>query len=452
MQGRRPSTGSSLSLLRDGVASILALLAAIVLLGSIAPGAGADALDSSLPLQTSYRDEVMADGPAAYWRLGEASGTVALDELGASNGSYAGGVALGQPGALADGSTGAAFDGVNGRMVVPSSSVLNATAAVTVEMWARRTKSAAYQVLVGKPGNGQSKFENYAIWFNTSNRLQAYFGNGTTYVTVTSGVLNTAWHQIVATYDNATARVYVDGALVASATSTVALTPNTLPLNLGRTNDGQYYFGGALDEVAVYQKALSASRIQAHYLKALVDSTAPTVTLTQPAGGSSTNAPWYAGVAGTTAGDSTTVTVRVYAGSAATGTPVQTLGATRQSDGSYSVTGPAPADGVYTAQAEQSDSSGNVGRSASTTFTVDTTAPTASIASGPQGTVASTSATFGLAADDASATFQCSLDGGAFAACASPKSYTGLADGGHTFSVRAVDAAGNVGSAASATW
>jgi hypothetical protein len=49
-------------------------------------------------------------------------------------------------------------------------------------------------------------------------------------------------------------------------------------------------------------------------------------------------------------------------------------------------------------------------------------------------------------------TFHCRFDGGAFSACASPKTYTGLSNGSHSFAVRATDAAGNTGAAATRSW
>ena len=60
--------------------------------------------------------------------------------------------------------------------------------------------------------------------------------------------------------------------------------------------------------------------------------------------------------------------------------------------------------------------------------------------------------TFTFASQDGDR-FECSLDGGAWQACASPVTYGGLANGTHTFAVRAVDAAGNVdGTPATRAW
>ena len=87
------------------------------------------------------------------------------------------------------------------------------------------------------------------------------------------------------------------------------------------------------------------------------------MTLVQPADGSSTSAaqPTFLGSAGTAQGDSSLVTTRIYAGAAATGTPVQTLTAT-QAVGAWSVASGSPlAAGTYTARAEQPDTAGNVG-------------------------------------------------------------------------------------------
>jgi hypothetical protein len=83
----------------------------------------------------------------------------------------------------------------------------------------------------------------------------------------------------------------------------------------------------------------------------------------------------------------------------------------------------------------------------------DTTPPETTIDSGPSGQVEATTASFTFSADEAGATFDCRLDTGSFSDCASPKTYSGLALGEHTFSVRAVDSAGNVDpTPATRTW
>ena len=83
----------------------------------------------------------------------------------------------------------------------------------------------------------------------------------------------------------------------------------------------------------------------------------------------------------------------------------------------------------------------------------DTTPPNTTIDSGPSGTVNTRDATFTFSSTEPNSAFECSFDGAAFSACASPKQYTGLANGSHTFQVRAIDAASNTDpTPASRTW
>lgn len=105
------------------------------------------------------------------------------------------------------------------------------------------------------------------------------------------------------------------------------------------------------------------------------------------------------------------------------------------------------AEGSHTFEVRATDAAGNVG-SASTTWTVDLTAPGVGFNTAPPAATPLTSAAFAFSVDDATATVECRIDGGSFAPCASPLSFTGLAEGSHTVTVRATDAAGNVGTAA----
>jgi hypothetical protein len=111
------------------------------------------------------------------------------------------------------------------------------------------------------------------------------------------------------------------------------------------------------------------------------------------------------------------------------------------------------ADGPHTFSVSATDAAGNT-NSASRTWTVDTTAPDAAIAGTPAegATVTATTAEFSLSATGGAVSFECSLDGGAFAACVDPATYSLLGEGPHSFEARAIDLAGNTGPAATWSW
>jgi hypothetical protein len=112
------------------------------------------------------------------------------------------------------------------------------------------------------------------------------------------------------------------------------------------------------------------------------------------------------------------------------------------------------AAGTHTFKVKAVDKAGNADATpASYSWTTDLTPPNTTITGKPANPTDSTTATFMFTSNEVGSTFSCSRDGGAFTACTTPKSYTGLAAGTHTFKVRAIDKAGNFDSTpASYSW
>ena len=118
-----------------------------------------------------------------------------------------------------------------------------------------------------------------------------------------------------------------------------------------------------LDDLRVLRRTPGAC---ARGIFASQDMDAPAVSLTSPADGATTSAsPSFGGVAGTASGDDANVQLRIFAG----GAQLQSLSAP-VSSGSWGVTAGFLPPGTYTAQAEQVDAAGNIGQSATRSFTV----------------------------------------------------------------------------------
>lgn len=115
-------------------------------------------------------------------------------------------------------------------------------------------------------------------------------------------------------------------------------------------------------------------------------------------------------------------------------------------------------DGTRLFRVRAIDAAGNVDPTpASYTWVIDTVAPDTSILTHPTDPSSSADASFTFTGSGLFGTpalsFECKLDAAAFSACSSPQNYTMLADGSHTFQVRAVDLAGNIDpTPASFTW
>jgi hypothetical protein len=114
-------------------------------------------------------------------------------------------------------------------------------------------------------------------------------------------------------------------------------------------------------------------------------------------------------------------------------------------------------DGLHTITAKGYDHAGNVSEASVSVvfdnYPADTTPLETTITAGPSGTTTATDASFSFSSSESGSNFECRLDGGGWASCSSPKSYSGLAAGTHTFEVRAMDQAENVDATpASRSW
>jgi hypothetical protein len=109
-------------------------------------------------------------------------------------------------------------------------------------------------------------------------------------------------------------------------------------------------------------------------------------------------------------------------------------------------------EGPHIFYAYATDTLGFDGNPTQYPWTIDTTNPIASITAKPTTPTGSTTASFSFTSNEGGSTFLCARDSVTYVACASPKVYSGLPSGSHTFHVKAKDPAGNLSSATSYSW
>jgi hypothetical protein len=218
---------------------------------------GADSTFTTTPPPPSaYRDTVVATpGLVSYLRLGERAGAVAVDEKGATPGTYSGAFTLGDPGALTgDPDTSAGFDGATGEMTAPAG---GPGAAGTLEGWFDWRAGVA--VLRDHTAGG-----GWILAYDNGGGLSYRIG-GTTFNTGRSvASVQGAWHYVAVTKNGGSVSFYLDGALVHSASGAGATAP-VMPWHVMRNGTYAQYAQGHADEVAVYSVALPASTITQHW-------------------------------------------------------------------------------------------------------------------------------------------------------------------------------------------
>lgn len=219
----------------------------------------------------SYRDLIVSHAPVAYWRLGEASGTTAVDEMGAYNGTYTGGYTLAQAGALTgDANTAVAFNGTTSYVVTTSNLYnMGIRRAATLECWVRLSldSTSGINELISDWNSVGVSLRAY----NTGS-IEAFVYPNNYRATSATGVLTAnANTHVVAVLDTTTLKLYRNGAEVKSVALGGDIGSSASPLRIGMRADANLSTAakGVIDEPAVYSRALSATEIAAHYNKGI---------------------------------------------------------------------------------------------------------------------------------------------------------------------------------------
>jgi hypothetical protein len=165
------------------------------------------------------------------------------------------------------------FDGVNNWVTVNDAASLDLTTGMTLEAWVYPT------ALGGGSTNGwrcvilkqQSSQLVYALYANSDNNRPS----GYVYTSSDLGVsgnaqlpLNT-WTHLASTYDGAMLRLYANGSQVGSRSLTGSINTSSYPLRIGGNSVWGEFFAGRIDEVRIYNRALSVAEIQGDMNKAL---------------------------------------------------------------------------------------------------------------------------------------------------------------------------------------
>jgi Concanavalin A-like lectin/glucanases superfamily len=236
--------------------------------GETGDASGADGASGS-----AYRAAVVADNPVGYWRLGDPAGSTTCHAVPGygTDGTVIGGVTFGVPGALkGDPNTAAQFDGVTGTIDLGNAFTFAGAAPFSWELWVKPTvldknfRPFLSSMVFDNDGNPVSG--SYMIAYSDTHvpadtfGFERYNASNDVIALDTGGLQVNVWTYIVATSDaSGNGVVYMNG--VAVLTSTNA---GSVPTYIADTILGQLLVG-ELDEMAIYDHALSAQSVLNHW-------------------------------------------------------------------------------------------------------------------------------------------------------------------------------------------
>lgn len=206
---------------------------------------------------TSVEKTPSRNGLVAHWAFGEGSGITAKDSSGSGNsGALANGPVWGA-GKMGGGLT---FDGVDDYVTVSDSDSLDLPGDFTVTLWAKRS-SGVVDFILSKKSTAYTQFDGWMFYASSGTYLD-FIGRNGAYIR-SSYTYDNNWHFYVIKSSSGSVKTYQDMALKSSGSFYVDA--GTDPLEIGKRSDLGTHSAGTMDEIRIYNRALSDDELQNIY-------------------------------------------------------------------------------------------------------------------------------------------------------------------------------------------
>lgn len=219
-------------------------------------------------MDTAVAAPLPNSGPVAAYAFDEGSGTAVADASGQGNGGTFTGASWTTSGKFGSSRS---FDGVDDMVTVADSSSLDLTSGMTLEAWVKPDVATAYRTVLFKERGGDNL--SYALYTNSDpNGPNA---DGPSFLSAPNALPTGTWSHLAATFDGSTLKLWVNGEVVASQAGST-MTTGTGPLRIGaNTVFGGEDFDGLIDEVRIYNRALTKDELEADMANPVAPELAP---------------------------------------------------------------------------------------------------------------------------------------------------------------------------------
>jgi hypothetical protein len=202
--------------------------------------------------------QVIVPGLVAAYAFDEGGGTAVADTSGNGHSGTLNGAAWSTQGKFGNALS---FDGINDWVTINSTSMLDLTTGMTLEAWVFPTSTSGTRDILIKEGSNVDIYNLYAR--NWRGRPESnVFVNGRNRTAEGATLPANTWTHVAGAYDGSVLRLFINGVQAASTSISGSIASSTGPLRIGGNSIWNEFFLGRIDEIRIYNRALTQSEIQ----------------------------------------------------------------------------------------------------------------------------------------------------------------------------------------------